>query len=50
MRQAVFQIVYSKDGVIFIHYYAPHDLGQALMIGHELTRDYVADFFKIIRR
>lgn len=45
----VFLVVYVKDGKQFIWDYKPSTLDEALRVGHELTRDYVADFFRVQR-
>ena len=45
----MFRIIYVKDGRTHIHDYKPPTKEQALGVGHELTRDFVADFFKVQR-
>lgn len=45
----MWQIVYIKDGKIHIHDFKPATRDAAFGVGHELTRDFVADFFKVQR-
>lgn len=45
----MFLICCVKDGRTFIHSFRPKTLEAALRIGHELTRDFVADYFKVIK-
>lgn len=45
----MFKVVYVKDGKVFIHPTKFESQFGALSCGHEMTRDYVADFFKVVR-
>lgn len=43
-------VVCVKDGVETIHSYMPETKQEALGVGDELVRDFVADSFKVIPR
>lgn len=47
----MFVILYMPQGrgQLVAHSYQPKTLAEALGVGHELTRDGVADSFKVIR-
>ena len=42
-----YRIVCIKDGRTFTHSHRPDTRDAALSVGHELTRDKVADFFRV---
>lgn len=42
-------VCYKADGSNWVHDHAPNTLASALGVGHELTRDYVCQSFKVIR-
>jgi hypothetical protein len=46
----MFAIIYiDSRGKQVVHDYRPTTRAEALGVGHELTRDFVAQFFKVIR-
>lgn len=45
----MFIVEYIKDGQEFMHDYKPGTKEEALGVGHELTRDGVADYFRVRR-
>ncbi len=42
-------VCYSLDGSRWVHNHASTTKEEALGVGHELTRDYVCESFKVIR-
>lgn len=40
-------ITYLKNGREYVHNHAPDNRDEALRMGQELVRDFVADFFRI---
>jgi len=46
---AKFMVLYTRYGKEHLHDYEPNDRDEALRVGDELTRDGVADFFRVVR-